>query len=394
MAVSKQSQVPSESSAELSTRVSSIPTPVSTGRLLVAASGTGGHLFPAIATAQQLPDFKIEWLGVPDRLETQLVPNQYPLHTINVGGFQQKLGLGTLKTFGKLLLSVLEVRKLLKAGQFQAVFTTGGYIAAPAILAAKSLGLPVVLHESNALPGKVTRWLSPLCTRVAIGFDAAAQYLPNAKTVFVGTPVRAQFRTETPPPLTDLPIPADVPLIVIVGGSQGAVSVNQMVRQSAPAWIEAGAWIVHQTGESDPDRTCYTHPHYFALPFYQDMAALFHRANLVISRAGAGSLTELAITHTPSVLIPYPYAAEDHQTFNARVFADAGAALLFPQSELTAELLQRKVLELLRSPSTLQDMATASGQLAVTNSAELLATLLKTLISEKRIREEEGRSGR
>jgi UDP-N-acetylglucosamine--N-acetylmuramyl-(pentapeptide) pyrophosphoryl-undecaprenol N-acetylglucosamine transferase len=348
-------------------------------RLLIAASGTGGHLFPAIATAEQLPDFKIEWLGVPERLENQLVPSSYPLHTIEVGGFQQKLGLGTLKIFTKLLLSVWEVRKLLKQGKFQAVLTTGGYIAAPAILAARSLGLPVVLHESNALPGKVTRWLSPLCTKVAIGFESAAKYLPRAQTVYVGTPVRAQFRTDAP---LDLPIPSEVPVIVVVGGSQGAVSLNQMVRQCAAAWIEAGAWIVHLTGESDRDADSFTHPHYLGLPFYNDMAGLLQRAHLAISRSGAGSMTELAITHTPSILIPYPYAAEDHQTVNAKVFVEAGAALLFPQSELTAELLETKVLGLFRSPEKLQQMADAAGNLAVTNSAELLAALVKTLIAE------------
>ncbi|MBW4517247.1 MAG: undecaprenyldiphospho-muramoylpentapeptide beta-N-acetylglucosaminyltransferase [Timaviella obliquedivisa GSE-PSE-MK23-08B] len=349
-------------------------------RLLIAASGTGGHLFPAIATAEQLPQTKIEWLGVPDRLETQLVPATYPLHTIDVGGFQQKFGLGTLRIFTKLLLSVLQVRKLLKKGKFQAVLTTGGYIAAPAILAARSLGLPVVLHESNALPGKVTRWLSPLCTRVAIGFESAAQYLPRAQTIYVGTPVRAQFRTH--PPL-DLAISSEAPLIVVVGGSQGAVSLNQKVRECAPAWIDAGAWIVHLTGESDPEANSFRHPHYFGLPFYNNMAALLHRANLAISRAGAGSMTELAMTQTPAILVPYPYAAEDHQTYNARVFADAGAALLFPQNLLTAETLQTKVLELLRSPETLQEMAAAAGSLAVPNSAELLAALVKNLIVEK-----------
>jgi len=362
-----------------STKMPQELSPAVSQRLLIAASGTGGHLFPAIATAEQLPDFKIEWLGVPDRLETQLVPTTYPLHTIDVGGFQQKFGLGTLRILTKLLLSVLEVRKLLKKGKFQAVLTTGGYIAAPAILAARSLGLPVVLHESNALPGKVTRWLSPLCTRVAIGFESAAQYLPRAQTVYVGTPVRAQFRASQP---LNLAIPPEAFLIVVVGGSQGAVSLNQMVRQCALAWIDAGAWIVHLTGENDPDADSFSHAHYFGLPFYNDMAGLLHRANLAISRAGAGSMTELAVTQTPAILIPYPYAAEDHQTYNAKVFAEAGAAVLFPQDLLTAATLQAKVLGLLRSPETLERMAAAAGKLAVTNSAELLAALVKTLIAE------------
>ena len=123
-------------------------------RLLIAASGTGGHLFPAIATAEQLSDYQIEWLGVPNRLETQLVPSQYRLHTIDVEGIQQRLGLGTVKILTKLALAIFQARQLLKQGQFQGVLTTGGYIAAPAVIAARSLGLPIILHESNAIPGK------------------------------------------------------------------------------------------------------------------------------------------------------------------------------------------------------------------------------------------------
>lgn len=345
-------------------------------RLLIAASGTGGHLFPAIATAQQLSDYDIEWLGVPNRLETQLVPKQYPLHAIAVEGFQQR-GLGTLRVLAGLLGSIRQVRQRLKEGQFQGVFTTGGYIAAPAIIAARSLGLPAILHESNALPGKVTRWFSPWCTAVAIGFETAAQYLPRAKTVYVGTPVRSQFLS---PQLLDLPLPADVPAIVVAGGSQGAVAINKLVRQCAPAWFEAGAWIIHQTGENDPEVDSLKHPQYISMPFYDNMAGLLQRANLAISRAGAGTLTELAVTKTPSILIPFPFAAEDHQAYNAAVFAKAGAALVYRQSELTKEMLQSQVLDLLATPESLQKMTENTACLAVPDSADRLANLVRQLL--------------
>ena len=346
-------------------------------RLLIAASGTGGHVFPAIALAEQLEHYHIEWLGVPNRLEKQLVPSQYPLHTITVEGFQQGFGLGTLGILLKLTTSIRQVRQLLKEKQFQGLFTTGGYIAAPAIIAARSLSLPVILHESNALPGKVTRWLSPWCTSVALGFEAAANYLPRARTDVVGTPVRSQFRS---PQKLDLPIPDHVPLIVIAGGSQGAVAVNKLIRQCAPAWLEAGAWIVHQTGENDPEAGTFEHPQYISLPFYQNMAGLFQRANLAISRAGAGTLTELAVAQTPAILIPYPFAAEDHQLFNAEVFTEAGAALVFRQAELTPDVLTSQVLHLINSPQKLEQMAQRAASLAVTDSAEKLATLVRQLV--------------
>lgn len=349
----------------------------------MAASGTGGHLFPAIATAEALPAhrYSIEWLGVPDRLETTLVPEKFPLHTVQLAGLQGRPGIRTVRLVGQLAQATWQVRRWLKQGNFAGVFTTGGYIAAPAILAARSLGLPTVLHESNALPGKVTRWLSPWCSVVALGFDAAAAYLPNANTVTVGTPVRADFLApgstpSTPLAIPDLTIPASAPLILVVGGSQGAVAVNRLVRQAAPAWLDAGAWVVHQTGSNDPEADSLSHPQYIHRPFFDHMAALLARTTLAIGRAGAGTLTELAITQTPSILIPYPFAAENHQAFNARVFAEAGAARLAEQSTLTAVALQHQVLDLLNDSQRLTQMATAAGHLAVSDSAEQLVNLI------------------
>lgn len=349
-------------------------------KLLIAASGTGGHLFPAIALAEKLPDYEIEWLGVPNRLETQLVPKQYPLNTIAVEGFQQGLGLSSLVILGKLIGAILKVRRLLKQGNFQGVVTTGGYIAGPAVIAARSLGLPVIFHESNALPGKVTRFFGPWCSVVALGFDAAAKYLPRATNVCVGTPVRSQFLNLGNNSQLDLAIPGDVPVIVVFGGSQGAVAVNQLVRQAAPAWFEAGAYVVHLTGDRDPDVDSLKHPQYIELPFYDNMAALLQRASLAISRSGAGSLTELAVCGTPAILIPYPFAAEDHQSYNAEVFTKAGAALSFKQADLTAELLQTQVLNLLQSPAELAKMGENAKAIAVPDSADKLAILVREVV--------------
>lgn len=362
--------------------VKAAPDPeASAKRLLVAASGTGGHLFPALAVSEELADYQVEWLGVPNRLETRLVPSAYPLHTIPVEGIQQRFSLKLISLPSRLVNSVLQVRRLLRQGKFHGLLTTGGYIAAPAIIAGRSLGLPTILHESNALPGKVTRWLSPWCSTVALGFETAAQYLPKAKTVFVGTPVRSQFFE---PCDCELPVPEDALLIVVAGGSQGAVAVNRLVRQCAPAWLEAGAWIVHLTGDNDPDAKAFEHPHYLSMPFYDNMAGLWQRANLAISRSGAGTLTELAVTQTPAILIPYPYAAEDHQAHNAAVFAAVGAAAVFRESDLSPAVLEAEVLDLLRSPQTLAEMTAAAERLAVSDSTERLAELVRQLLSRPR----------
>ncbi len=345
-------------------------------RILMAASGTGGHLFPALAVAEKLTDCEIEWLGVRDRLETDLVPNQYRRHAVTAKGLQgnplQKLVNGL-----QLLASIFQTYKILGDRQIDLVFTTGGYIAAPAILAARLRRIPVILHESNVLPGKVTRLLGQYATAVIVGFQESAQYLPKAKTIHLGTPVRAEFLT--PQPL-ELDLPGDRPLILAMGGSQGAVGINQLVRQCAGRWLEAGASIVHITGKNDPDVGQFQAENYLTLPFVENIAPLLQRADVVISRSGASALTELTITKTPAILIPYPYAAEDHQTLNAQVFAKHEAALLAPQAELTPESLTAMVLGLLEAPGKREAIAANVAALGMPESAEKIAYFLRTTL--------------
>ena len=343
-------------------------------RILIAASGTGGHLFPALAVAEQLKTCEVEWLGVAHRLDRALVPQSYNFHTVPVEGFQGGVRLKTLKVIWDLITSVFKVKSLLKKRRIDLVFTTGGYIAGPAILGARWQGIPVILHESNYIPGKVTQWLSPLCQTTALGFQGTQTYLPRSRTLWVSTPVRQQFLT---PQTLALQIPPHMPLIVVVGGSQGAVALNQLVRQCIHSWVEAGSFIIHLSGRQDPDANSLEHSQYLVLPFYEDMAGLLQRADLAISRAGAGTLTELAVSATPAILVPYPFAAEDHQTHNAQAFVKAGAAKLYAQTDLTVPKLKTEVLSLLRSPEQLQEMKQKMSDLAVLDSAERLAELIK-----------------
>lgn len=347
--------------------------------LLIAASGTGGHLFPALAIAAQLEaQYNIVWLGVPDRLETSLVPDRYPLITIPVTGFQGGLSYKTVAIAWGLLKSVFTVRKRLIRHQVQAVFSTGGYIAGPAILAARLQGIPAILHEANFIPGKVTRFFGRFCQQVALGFAGTAKYLPGITTIYTNTPVREAF--EGASPSLELPIPDDRKLIVVVGGSQGAIAINQVVRKLAPKWIDAGAAVVHITGDKDPDRQALTQENYWALPFSHEMAPLLKRADLAISRAGAGTLTELAITRTPAILIPYPYAAENHQFHNGKAFADAGAAILLEQNSHLELDLEEAVFHLLADPPSLRAMNHAIKTMAPQNTVAIVAKLIRQAI--------------
>ena len=353
-------------------------------RLLIAASGTGGHLFPALAVAEALdPSWAVQWLGVPDRLERQLVPSRYPLHTVRAGGLQSR-GLRKLWDLVRLVRAIGTVRRLIRREGITLVFSTGGYIAAPAILAARWCGVPVVLHESNAVPGRVTRLLSPWCSEVAIGLAAAAGRLRRCHPRVTGTPVRRDFLRDAPAPDW---LPAGTgPLLVVMGGSQGAVGLNRMVRPLLTRLAAAGVRVVHLTGNHDPDSDAPLPPGCVALPFTDAVPALLQQADLVISRAGASSLSELAVCGTPAILVPFPQAADRHQEANAAAAAALGAAVIVHQHPPQQGPLERSLWRLLGprlrgappSIDPLQRLRAGMQTLAVRDADRRLAALLES----------------
>ena len=360
-------------------------------RLLIAASGTGGHLFPALSVAEALPSpWNVRWLGVPDRLETELVPERYGLVTVKAGGLQGR-GLRKLFQLIRLLAASRDVRRLIRRERIDAVFTTGGYIAAPAILGARWCGVPVVLHESNAIPGRVTRLLGRHCTRVAVGLDAAVRRIPGCTAVVTGTPVRESFLH--PQPLPDWVPTGEGPLLVVMGGSQGALGLNRMVRVLLPELLSQGCRVVHLTGSNDPDVNSIEHPGLAERPFSDAIPALLQHADLAISRAGAGSLSELAVSGTPTILVPFPQAADRHQDANAACAAALGAAVIVHQHDPDHPALRDTLHRLLKprlrdatagddaapAANPLPAMASAMQALAVKDADQQLADLLQTL---------------
>ena len=354
-------------------------------RLLIAASGTGGHLFPALAVARALPaDWQIQWLGVPNRLETELVPTEIPLHTVNAGGLQGR-GVQKLLNLLRLLGASWSVRQLIRREGIRVVFSTGGYIAAPTILAARWCGVPVVLHESNGVPGRVTRLLGKLCSRVAVGLPQAAERLPGCQPRVTGTPVRREF-------LEPAPLPAWVPagsgpLLVVMGGSQGAVGLNRMVRPLLPQLLATGCRVVHLSGSNDPESGQLQHPAYAERPFSDEVPGLLQHAHLVISRAGAGSLSELAVCGSPTILVPFPQAADKHQDANAGAAAALGAAVIVwqhpPEHPALGQAIWRLLGPRLRgcdpAVDPLLQLRAGMERLAVRDADQLLAGVLMEL---------------
>ena len=354
-------------------------------RLLIAASGTGGHLFPALAVAEAVESqWPVRWLGVPDRLETQLVPQRFGLVYVNAGGLQGR-GLTKLLQLLRLLLASVSVRQVIRRNAIDVVFTTGGYIAAPAILAARWCGIPVVLHESNAIPGRVTRLLGRFCSAMAIGLPAAAKRIPGSQPVLTGTPVRSSFLA--PQPLPSWVPAGQGPLLVVMGGSQGAVGLNRMVRAILPKLLNQGCRVVHLTGGNDPEINQLQHPNLAERRFSDDIPGLLQHADLAISRAGAGSLSELAVCGTPSVLVPFPQAADRHQDANAACAASFGAAVIVhqhdPEDPVLATTIQRLLGTRLGQPNAdaqlLPQMQQGMAELAERDANQQLAGLLQQL---------------
>ncbi|MEB3271907.1 MAG: UDP-N-acetylglucosamine--N-acetylmuramyl-(pentapeptide) pyrophosphoryl-undecaprenol N-acetylglucosamine transferase [Synechococcus sp.] len=358
--------------------------------LLIAASGTGGHLFPALAVADALPpSWRVIWLGVPDRLETSLVPSRYPLHTVRAGGLQGR-GLQRLVQLLQLVLAIRRLRRLIRRERVDVVFSSGGYIAAPAILAARSLGVPLLLHESNAIPGRVTRLLGRLCSRVAVGLPQAAARLPRCRPLICGTPVRRAF-------LAPAPLPAwvprgDGPLLLVMGGSQGAVGLNRMVRPLIPRLLAAGCRVVHLTGSNDPEAGVTALPGLVERPFSDELPGLLQQADLAISRAGAGSLSELAVCATATILVPFPQAADQHQDANAAAAAAVGAAVIVWQHAPGEAALERTIWRLLGprlrgvpdSLDPLTELRAGMQRLAVRDSEQRLVAELEQLLTAHR----------
>ncbi len=356
-------------------------------RLLVAGGGTGGHLYPGIAIAEEVRKAtggEAVFVGTSRGLESRLVPAAgFPLELVTVSGLK-RMGLrGLLRGLARLPGAFLESARILRRHRPDVVLGVGGYASGPLVFAAALLGYPTAIQEQNSQPGFTNRMLGRLVRRVFIAFDDAATRFARRKVRFLGNPVRRSFleRAAASTPATD-----DARAIVILGGSQGSRGVNELASAMVRVLDARGRLppVIHQTG---PDQFDEMQVNYAALgyegrvevrAFIDDMPAVLGRAAVCVARAGALTLAELAIMRRPAILIPLPTAADDHQTMNALAFERAGAAVVLPQGEASATRLADLVDEILQNPARRASMAEAMGTLARADAtrdivAELLA---------------------
>ncbi len=362
--------------------------------VVFAGGGTGGHLYPAIAIADEVhrrhPDAEITFVGTSGKIEARVVPaTGYGFATIWVSGFRRALSWSLLLFPIKMLVSVLQSLRLLRRLRPSVVVGTGGYVSGPPVFAATVLGIPALLQEQNSYPGVTTRLLAGRVREVHLTFEASRRFLKRTDNVRLsGNPVRsALIGTGRSEAARFFGLKPSVTTVLVFGGSLGATSVNAAVRRHLKVLLGRGLQLIWQTGRDDASSALQAvrgegaEDRVKVFPFIEHMEFAFAASDLAICRAGATTLAELALAALPSVLIPYPYAAADHQTENARAMVEQGAALLCPDSEASGRLAEL-VLGLVDDPGRLQAMASRARSLARPDAAAVLADAVLRLAGE------------
>ncbi|NOR81850.1 MAG: undecaprenyldiphospho-muramoylpentapeptide beta-N-acetylglucosaminyltransferase [Methyloprofundus sp.] len=311
-------------------------------RIVIMAGGTGGHVFPALAVAHYLieQNWQLSWIGTQKGMESRVIPeNNIEIDWLSVNGLRGKGLLALFKMPWMLLKACLEARKILQARNPDVVLGMGGFVAGPGGLMAKIMGIPLVIHEQNRIPGTTNRLLSSVANKVLQAFPES--FAVSKKAIFTGNPLRKAIvqqdfikNTET-----------GVLHILVMGGSLGAQRLNEVVPE-ALALLDS-IEVQHQTGAVMQQQVelMYKEKDINArvIAFIDDVVAAYNWADLVICRAGAMTVSEVAAMGLPSILVPYPYAIDDHQTANARYLVDAGAGVMIAQEQLTAGLLAEQI---------------------------------------------------
>ncbi|WP_432005639.1 undecaprenyldiphospho-muramoylpentapeptide beta-N-acetylglucosaminyltransferase [Streptomyces parvus] len=360
--------------------------------VVIGAGGTGGHIYPGLALAEALrradPDAVISFIGTERGLETTLIPAAgYRLHTVDMIPFDPALGAKRFLLPAALLRSGAQARSVLRAQKAQVVVGMGGYPSAPAIVGAKMAGLPSVIHESNAVPGRANQFAARLTEHLTVAFDGSRAHLSGGERArTVGMPIAASLAALDRPALREearraFGIPEGARVVLVNGGSLGAARLTAAAVGLAARW--RGREDVHLLIKTGPAALAETRHKLIdagvgpvaaqAVPYLDRMDLAYAVADLVVCRAGSATIAELATTGVPAVLVPYPYAPGDHQTHNARVLSDVGAAYLVPDAETTADRLAALIDPLLADPPRLAVMGRAADPGHHARAADLLA---------------------
>ena len=361
---------------------------------VIACGGTGGHLFPGIAVAEVLRDRghdvmlfvsekEIDALALSTRSQFRFEK----LPTVGFPSFYSPAIFGFVRRFSE---SLSRCRSIYRKFKPQAVLGMGGFTSTAPILAGRLRGISTFIHESNAVPGKANRITARIVRAVLLGFKECAPFFPKVRTEVTGTPVRTELkRLDRQVARQKLGLRADLTTMLVMGGSQGASGVNQAIIKSLPLLRELPLQVVHLSGARDErlvaDNYRRENVPAFVAAFHHRMEEVYSAADFAIARAGAASLAELASFALPSILIPFPYAADDHQTRNAEIFVRAGGAILVNESQISGDLLPHQIKELIGDQEKLRRMSENCARLAPEDAAgRVAATIEKYTSHDKR----------
>ena len=380
----------SEKKSEHSPLAFSTLSPVSKSyKILIACGGTGGHLFPGIAVAEALRarGHQVMLLISEKKVDSEASAKYRHLEFETVpavakpGTFSPKM----LPFLWKLWGSIQHCKGVIRRFKADAVIGMGGFTSLPPVYAGHKLGLKTFIHDSNARPGRANVITSRFCTRVFLGLDAAKSFFPRRETVTTGTPVRPEIINLPTRDVAALMFAMDParPTILVTGGSQGARRLNELCAQAA-ALLPTETQVLHIAGALDFERVSEItrgKEGYKVLGFCDQMPSAYAVADVVIARSGASSLTEISIAGHPSILVPYPYAADDHQTRNAEVFSEAGASILIQERDLDAAKLAGLATSILQDLPTYKRMAKAARALAIPDAADRVCAAIEATLT-------------
>jgi UDP-N-acetylglucosamine--N-acetylmuramyl-(pentapeptide) pyrophosphoryl-undecaprenol N-acetylglucosamine transferase len=351
----------------------------------MTGGGTGGHVIPAIAVARELRarGHNVRFIGTQRGIEAKLVPAaDFPIEWIVIGGLNRVGLLKTMESLAELPWSCWQASRMLDRARPAAVFSMGGYVAGPVLLAALWKRIPVVVMEPNAIPGFTHRKLARFVARALVSFPETARWFAPSTTEVTGLPVRDKFFEIPPKPRQS------IITILITGGSQGSRTLNRAAEESWPLWATAikgrQVRLIHQTGpkpfEDLAKKFRAANVDGEIQPFLHDMPESFAQADIIISRAGAGAVSELAAAGKPSILIPLPTASDQHQLRNAQAMEQVGAARLVVDADWTGERFVNEVASLLDEPGCLERMSAAARTFAKPDAARRAADVLESLL--------------
>ena len=363
-------------------------------KIVLSGGGTGGHIYPAIAVGRELLQQenveKVYYVGNPKNLEKTLIEKEnFEFLPVKISGMPKTKNMALISWFGELAFAVLNCLKYFAKIKPDAVLGTGGYVSGPALIAAKLLNIPFMLHDSDAIPGIVTRKMAPFAKVVNTSFEDAKKYIKSKKITLNGNPLRNDFgKFDKKESLRKLDLSTEKLTILVMGGSQGAKSINTAISNCALGLIEElNLQIIHQTGlknfESYMDNISSelrNNPAYLVKPYLDDMATYLSCADLVIARAGSLSLSEFNLCGLPAILIPYPYAAHNHQFHNAKALENLGAAICLEDKLCDGDNLFEIVSSLTKDKERLEAMKLANIKQSKPQATQKIVEELLSLI--------------